>query len=260
MVRLHGWRLLTNSLFDTTIVSIFLNVAVCALSSRPAELALGRAPLALLLLLATTVSSVIFSLCALFVYILFRVGTVFIFTPIASFSGINLVMLIALKHQIPDHEVGLYGVKLSLNYAPVAYVAILAATALLGELQAASVAMAILAGQFSWMYMRYLRVSPDNSYRGDPSENFSFASFFPPQLHVPISAVANVAFAICIRPVLGADDSAFQNNTSKQQPQQQIVNTIVQDRASQLDAERRRQRAQKSLDERMAGSASEPAI
>jgi len=251
-VRLHGWRLLTHSLFDTSVISIFLNCAVSALAGRPAELALGRRSLVLIMILGASVSSVLFSLCALFVYILFRVGTTFIFKPIASFSGINLVMLIALKHQIPDHEVGMAGFKLSLNYAPLAYVSILLITALLGQLQPANVVMAVLSGQFSWLYMRYLRVN--EGIRGDPSENFSFASFFPPQMQPPISAVANVAFALCVRPVLGSGTI----NEAKQP--QQLVNTIVQDRASTIDAERRRQRAQKSLDERMAGSASEPAI
>lgn len=254
VVRLHGWRLFTGSLFDSTTISVFLNVAVCALASRPAELALGRRSLALLLLLGTAVSAVMFSLCALFLYILFRVGTVLIFRPVASFSGMNLIMLVTLKHHIPDHEVGLAGVKLSLNYAPLSYAGILLLTMLVGQLQPASVAMALMAAQFAWMYMRYLQRNASDGTRGDPSENFSFASFFPPQVQAPISAVSNIAFAACIRPVLGNMDA------QTKQPQQQIVNTITQDRASTIDAERRRQRAEKSLDERMAGSASEPAI
>lgn len=44
----------------------------------------------------------------------------------------------------------------------------------------------------SWVYLRFFQQQPESTVCGDPSEDFSFSSFFPEILAPPIDAVATV--------------------------------------------------------------------
>lgn len=181
------------------------------------------------------------------------------FAPIATTSGINLALLVALKQQIAEHEVGVGSVRLRVNYAPLTYAVVLFVLACVGQLGFGALLLALLSGHAAWAFLRYWRRNPMTGEHGDPSDAFAFATFFPDPIRPFVAVVANVLHLVCT-PVLNCLLSIGATSPSGNGVKQELVNSIVQDRTSAIDAERRRQRALKSLDERMAGSQSEPAL
>lgn len=171
----------------------------------------------------------------------------------------NLALLMVLKQQIAEHEVGVGGVRLRVNYTPLVYSLLLVLLACMGQLGLGSLVMSLISGHAAWAYLRYWRRDPMTSERGDPTEAFAFATLFPDPIRPFVSVASNVMHLVCtpaLKCLQSLGSSALTGNGVKQD----LVNSIVQDRGSAIDAERRRQRALKSLDERIAGSQSEPAL
>lgn len=66
--RLRLWTLLSCAFFDLRPLAAIMNVAVCAVCARPAELAIGRRSMCAMIALATTVAAVFVSASTLVVY------------------------------------------------------------------------------------------------------------------------------------------------------------------------------------------------
>ncbi len=255
LTRLRLWSLFTSALFDTRPLAAVLSVAATAVAARPAQLAMGARGLIYLLLFATGVAAATVSVFALLIYAATRFGGA-IFTPIATASGFNLALLIALKQHIPDHEVGFGSARMRLSLAPFAFACTSVVLSLLGQLSLPSLMLGLITGNLAWAWLRFARRSPLSGERGDSSEGFAFATLFPPPMRPAMTVVGNMTF-IVFRPIINLANETVANANG---PKQELVNSIVQDRGNPIDAERRRQRAQKALDERIAGSTSEPAI
>lgn len=177
----------------------------------------------------------------------------------ATVAGLNLALLVAMKQQIPEHEVGFSSVKLRMNYAPLTYILVLFVLALIGQLNPVALFFSLICFHSSWVYLRYFKTHDLTGARGDSSDAFAFATLFPDPIRPFVVIVSNVLHLVC-RPVLSlllpSRNSAPVANGGKQD----LVNSITQERASSVDAERRRQRAMKTLDERLAGSQSDSAV
>lgn len=115
----------------------------------------------------------------------------------------------------------------------------------------------------SWTYLRFYKPAfPDldsaqsASLRGDASETFAFAEFFPDAVKPVISSFSNsifnilVAFKICT-PFSAADVSASRGDTSSLQSQQRSTPG-----GARAEAERRRALALKALDQRLHAATS----
>lgn len=126
----------------------------------------------------------------------------------------------------------------------------------------------------SWVYLRFYKVSfPDldvsqpASLRGDASETFAFAYFFPEPLQTPIASVADqiyhvlIATKICT-PFSAADVDA--SNTQAAQRGEGGLSSLMNRGApapgsTRAEAERRRALALKALDQRLHAATSKPA-
>lgn len=255
LARLRLWSLFTSALFDTRPGAVLLSIATCTVAGRPAQLALSARGLASMLAFSTAVGAICVSVFALLIYAATRFGGA-IFTPIATATGFNIALLVALKQHIPDHEIGFGAARLRLSLAPFAYVCASGVLTLVGQLSLASFVLGLVTGNLAWAWVRFIRRSPLSGERGDSSDGFAFATLFPPPLRPTMAVVGNVAF-IVFAPIINL---ANESSANADGPKQELANSIVQDRGNPIDAERRRQRAQKALDERLASSASEPAI
>ncbi|CAF1163854.1 unnamed protein product [Rotaria sordida] len=96
----------------------------------------------------------------------------------------------------------------------------------------------------SWTYLRFFQVH-QNGTQGDMSTSFSFASFFPPPISPIISIFANTIFAIFVKiklckPFVKKYNVASPSNI-----------TITIPGVEAVDADRRRQKALKALNDRM---------
>lgn len=98
----------------------------------------------------------------------------------------------------------------------------------------------------SWIYLRFYRYSPETGMRGDPSEAFTFASWFPPFLQVPVTHLSGFLYSIFLRLKLVPD---FQHRYEHVLAGDDLEAAVTVD--PRAEAERRRAMALKALDQRI---------
>ncbi|UJR21963.1 hypothetical protein I4U23_025031 [Adineta vaga] len=96
----------------------------------------------------------------------------------------------------------------------------------------------------SWTYLRFFQAH-QNGTKGDMSTTFAFASFFPPLIAPVISVFANTIFEIFVKLRL------CQPYVKKNNVMSTSSLTITIPGADAVDADRRRQKALKALNDRM---------
>jgi hypothetical protein len=128
----------------------------------------------------------------------------------------------------------------------------------------------------SWTYLRFYKPQPDlspastggnSSIRGDASETFAFAYFWPDVVQPPIAALADTVFQFLVAIRVCIPFSAEDIETSNQQASARgdglpnIMNPTGGRRGGagkREEAERRRALALKALDQRLAAAATRP--
>ncbi|KAF9307467.1 hypothetical protein BGZ74_000026 [Mortierella antarctica] len=111
--------------------------------------------------------------------------------------------------------------------------------------------MAIYGLFISWIYSRFFRVQ--DGIRGDRSESFSFASFFPELLQTPVKHISNAFFGILVKLKICSPTGfggSFQYDLENPQ-MSGMGHTFTQPGSLRAEAERRRQLALKALDMRL---------
>lgn len=150
-----------------------------------------------------------------------------------------------MKQLIPEHEIGFNGVTMKANYLPVLYVLLVTIATIARFSTVGVLVFTICAFQNSWLYLRFLQTR--NGVRGDLSETFAFATLFPDPIRRVVAIISNISF-IVFRPLLMAGMSTAATE-SEPEP------IVSASKGTSMDAERRRQRALKALDERLSASA-----
>lgn len=187
-------------------------------------------------------------------------------TTIAGTIPLQISFLIAFSQLVPAHTVTLFRGILSLRVPrfPLIYVGLIMILSLTPLLSSASFFLAIFGFLTSWTYLRFYKaVFPDLDttqpavMRGDASETFAFAEFFPAPIKPAVASVSDqifdmlVAMRLCV-PFSAADISAARSDGG--------VGFTSRPGGTRAEAERRRALALKALDQRLhaaaAGSAS----
>lgn len=178
-------------------------------------------------------------------------------TVIAGTIPVQISFLVAFSQLIPAHTVTLFRGILSLRVPrfPLLYLGVVTVLSLTPLLSSASFWLALFGFLTSWTYLRFYKtVFPDldssqaPSLRGDASETFAFAEFFPAPAKPFVAAMADqvfgalVAMRLCT-PFSPADVSAARGENSFMQR-----GTPGSARA---EAERRRAIALRALDQRL---------
>lgn len=177
--------------------------------------------------------------------------------------------LVSFKQLVPEHTVTLFKSPLSfrVKHFPLLYLLLTTLPALLFRSPTATIIPALLAwtGFFSsWTYLRFFKsFYPDiatstQPLRGDASETFSFAGFFPEPLYGPVNVLSTKIFDLLV---------AIRVCTPFSQEDVEAGNARVELGATgggglarggagsgaRAEAERRRQLALRALDARLQG-------
>jgi hypothetical protein len=175
---------------------------------------------------------------------------------IAGTVPVQMAFLVAFSQLVPAHTVTLFRGILSMRVPrfPLVYIGIVTVLSLTPLLSSASFWLAIFSFLTSWTYLRFYKtVFPDldssqpSSLRGDASETFAFAEFFPEPAKPVVAAFADQVFAVLVSmrvctPFSQADMAAARGENSLQR------GTPGSARA---EAERRRAIALRALDQRL---------
>ncbi|KAI1301155.1 hypothetical protein EDD11_005779 [Mortierella claussenii] len=163
--------------------------------------------------------------------------------------------LIGFKQLVPDHLVTLWAIfSVRVKTLPLLFVLFMVFEGLISHTQIQFL-MAIYGLFISWIYSRFFRVQ--DGIRGDRSETFSFASFFPEFLQPPVKVLSNSCFGILVKLNICSPTGyggSFQYDLENPQ-MAGMGHTFTQPGSLRAEAERRRALALKALDMRLHAAA-----
>ena len=178
---------------------------------------------------------------------------------IAGTISVQISFLVAFSQLVPAHTVTLFRGLLSLRVPrfPLLYIGLVTLLCLTPMLTAASFLLAVYGFFVSWTYLRFYKVAfPDldisqpNSLRGDASETFAVAEFFPGPVRPLVAGISDqvfnllVAMRLCV-PFSSADISAARGD------HHHTFSHRGAPGSARAEAERRRALALRALDQRL---------
>ncbi|GIL64157.1 hypothetical protein Vafri_18115 [Volvox africanus] len=238
----YVWNLFTAGFLTTNPIKLGLEVIAVLLLTRLVEPVYGSKEfLKFLFVVDFSVS-----LCVLAgVYIIFAMGKDtgdILYTKFTGFHGILAGMVVAVKQVMPEHEAKLFGfVKFTFKYLPVLFLAV--TIGLAAALKQFSEIPFLLLGTYNaWLYLRFFQQQPDSQHWGDSSDDFKFSGFFPGFLAPVIDPIGYVlSFIFRLRHPPAETKAPFAKAA-------QYTLALPADNA---DANRRRERGAKALEERL---------
>ncbi|KAG0043868.1 hypothetical protein BGZ83_010947 [Gryganskiella cystojenkinii] len=183
-------------------------------------------------------------------------------TQAYGLTAIQAGFLIGFKQLVPEHLVTLYGIiSVRVKTLPLIFALFMAFQSLIFRSQIEWL-MAIYGLFISWIYARFFKTQ--DGMKGDRSETFSFASFFPEALQPPVKSISNLMFGLLVSlhicsplgfTLEGSGSAAgFSQSLNERLPGGMELPT-TQPANLRAEAERRRALALKALDMRLHAAA-----
>ncbi|UNI20104.1 hypothetical protein JDV02_006228 [Purpureocillium takamizusanense] len=251
----YPWTFLTSALVEGNVFTLAIAGLTLYHGGRYLERAWSSAELAKFVVLVCLVPNVLTFLVMILLFSLTR-NESWTLAVISGTVSLQISFLVAFSQLVPAHTVTLFRGILSLRVPrfPLVYMGVVTLLSLTPLLSRAAFWLALFGLLTSWTYLRFYKtIFPDldssqpASLRGDASETFAFAEFFPSPVKPFVAALADqifdvlVAMRICT-PFSQADMSAARGDRALQR------GTPGSARA---EAERRRAIALKALDQRL---------
>ncbi|RPA97107.1 DUF1751-domain-containing protein [Choiromyces venosus 120613-1] len=269
------WTFLTAALVEQNIFTLFITLATLFYGGKYLERAWGSREFGKFLLVVAVVPNVV----TFFIYIVWFAltgNTERSFATICGGVAAQSAFLVAFKQLVPEHTVTLFKglLKIRVKHFPAVFLLI---NTLSGPIFGTDVSttLAWLGFFSSWTYLRFYKTSHADlstnqspTLKGDASETFAMAYFFPDPLHRPVAVISEVvynlliSFKICT-PFSAADISA--GNSRAEVRGDASLGTLLgggrgaaQPGSARAEAERRRAIALKALDQRLHAAANKP--
>ncbi|KAI4289000.1 MAG: hypothetical protein L6R35_001735 [Caloplaca aegaea] len=262
------WVYFTASYSEQNILTFLIAGATILFGGKYLERAWGSLEFGKFILIVTVLPNFLASL----VYVL-----LFALSPKAEHALVVIqgsvalqgAFIVAFKQLVPEHTVTILrgALKIRVKHFPSLF---LAANSLSGILLGTDTALVLAWVGFltSWTYLRFYKTQPDLSsastggsqLRGDASETFAFAYFWPDAIQSPIAAIAdgiyNALVALRICTPFSAEDVEMGNEQATARGEGGLPSILNHDgsrsgRNKQEESERRRALALKALDQRL---------
>lgn len=264
----YPWTLLSAAFVEQNIFTLLFQGAAVYFGGKYLERAWGSRGLIYVVLIA----AIIPNLLAVPTYILWAAVTGSperASTPINGGITLQAAFLVAFKQLVPEHTVSIYKgmIKMRVKHFPAVFLAVNTLSGLLLGTDTALI-LAWYGLITTWTYLRFFKRQPDLSgtntdgqgLKGDASETFAFATFFPDVMQPPIAAFCNQVFVLLcnlkICTPFSDEDIATSNEQAAARGEGGLPSFTRQARGARglskrEEAERRRALALKALDERL---------
>jgi membrane associated rhomboid family serine protease len=269
----YPWTLLTATFAEQNIFTLLVNGATVFFGGKYLERAWGSRGFVHVILIASIIPNLLVVPTYLFwAAVMGNPETAL--TPITGGITTQAAFLVAFKQLVPEHTVSIYRgmIKMRVKHFPAVF---LAANTLSGFFLGTDTAL-LLAWYglvTTWTYLRFYKHQPDLSstssdsvgLKGDASETFAFATFFPDVMQPPIAAVCDQIFALLCQAKIctpfSDEDVATGNEQAAARGEAGLPTFTSRARAARgmskrEEAERRRALALKALDERLNAASS----
>ena len=187
-------------------------------------------------------------------------------TPCTGSITLQAAFIVAFKQLVPEHTISIYKgmIKFRVKHFPAIFLLLNTVSGLLFGTDTALV-FAWLGFLTSWTYLRFYKKQPDltgasSSIKGDASETFAFATFFPNVMQPAVAALSDkVSDLMCtLRLCVPFSDEAVElsNQQAASRGDAGLPTFVKQSRAGEgvskrEEADRRRALALRALDQRL---------
>ncbi|KAF4582033.1 Transmembrane protein [Ophiocordyceps camponoti-floridani] len=251
----YPWTLVSTTLVEGNVFTLAIAALTLYHGGRYLERAWSSAELAKFLVICSIVPNLLtFGIMLLF-FTLTR-NESWTLSVISGTVSLQVGFLVAFSQLIPAHTVTLFRGILSLRVPrfPLLYIGVVAVLSLTPLLSRAAFWLAVFGFLTSWTYLRFYKVvfpdldsSQPASLRGDASETFALAEFFPGPVKPAVAALSDHVFDILVAmrlctPFSQADVFAARGDRFLQRSAPG---------SARAEAERRRAIALQALDQRL---------
>ncbi|PGH10233.1 hypothetical protein AJ79_05488 [Helicocarpus griseus UAMH5409] len=270
----YPWTLLTATCVERNIFTVIITGATVLYGGKYLERAWGSREFAKFILVASLVPNFVM----VFLYIAWSYVVSDTNVSAKGISGgisIQAAFLVAFKQLVPEHTVTILKglVKMRVKHFPALFLLL---NTIGGFILGTDVALNLswLGLLSSWTYLRFYKRQPDLSgtstnglgIKGDASETFAFANFFPDAAQPAISAVTDKIYSILVTLRLctpfSEEDIASGNEQAMARGEAGLPSLLGNGRlggrgsGKREEAERRRALALKALDQRLQAATS----
>ncbi|KAK7518633.1 eukaryotic integral membrane protein-domain-containing protein [Phyllosticta citriasiana] len=270
----YPWVFLVATLVEQNIFGLLITALTIFYGGRYLERAWSSAEFSKFILFVSMIPNVLTFILYIVAYALSKNDEALTAT-ISGGISIQAAFLVSFKQLVPEHTVSLFrgAIRMRVKHFPAIF---LVANTISGLIFGTETAMFLAWFGFftAWIYLRFYRKSPslisaatgeDSWVRGDASDTFSFAQFWPEPLQTPVglfsSQVYNVLVAIKVCTPFSMEDIDAGNEQAMARAEgglPSLMNTGRGRGARREEAERRRALALKVLDQRLHAAASKP--
>jgi membrane associated rhomboid family serine protease len=272
----HPWTFLTATYVERSIFSLLVSGATIFFGGKYLERAWGSKEFGKVVLVAAIIPNLI--LVPTYIIWSFISGSTRASGAISGGLTLQAAFLVALKQLVPEHTVAIFKglVKMRVKHFPAIFLLVNSMSSLLlGTNDAAILAWVGLVT--AWTYLRFFKRQPDLSgaatgsqgLKGDASETFAFATFFPDKVQPPVAAVCDqiYIFLVNMRLCIPFSDEDIESGNQQAAARGEaglpsLLNNggrTGRGTGKREEAERRRALALQALDQRLsAANASKP--
>ncbi|KAI1858421.1 uncharacterized protein JN550_012705 [Neoarthrinium moseri] len=251
----YPWTFVTTTLVENNIFTLGIAGLTIFQGGRYLERAWSSREFAKFLLVTLLVPNILSFLVLVMMFTLTR-NERWTLTTVSGTIPLQISFLVAFSQLVPAHTVTLFRgiVSLRVPRIPLIHLGVVTVLSLTPILSVAHVLLATFGLLTSWTYLRFYKtVFPDldssqpTSMRGDASETFAFAEFFPGPVKPAVAALSDQVFNVLVAmkvctPFSAAEVSAAHGGGFIQRGAPGGV---------RAEAERRRALALKALDQRL---------
>lgn len=261
------WNVFTAGFFNTSIIMALLVSLAFLVMGRFLVPEWGGGELLRFLSFSNLGTGIMVFICQIFYYMT-SFNYKYLEQPISGGVGLIAAFAVTVKQRLPEEPISIFGQNfLGLTAKDIPCILVLIC-AVISLLDLTAVFMQCASGAyFGWLYLRFIQRSP-GGLRGDMNDTMAFIMFFPPPLRPAMQVVSSATYKlVCVKSVRSMLDelpaprqmgSALPTGVFRGVGGDDGDSTVIEVAPPPLpgsdpaDKERRRARAMKALQERMA--------
>lgn len=233
-----GWNLITAGYIEQTIHGVLSSTIGLLFIGKLLEPIWGSREFLKFIFIVNFLTSVCVFITAISLYYV-TMQENYLYLPLSGFSGVLSGLLVGVKQIIPDQE--LSPLKIKAKWLPSIMLLLAIVMSFFISEPSAYLPILIFGTYIGWIYLRYFQRKQETGFKGDPSDEFSFSTFFPEFLRPVIDPIASIFDRmLCGRSEASIDGRGY------------TVGSTPLPGSDPIEATRRRERGARALEERLA--------
>lgn len=233
-----GWNLITAGYIEQTLHGVLSSTIGLLFIGKFLEPVWGSREFLKFVFIVNFLTSVCVFITAISLYYV-TMQENYLYLPLSGFSGVLSGLLVGIKQIIPDQE--LSPLKIKAKWLPSIMLLLAIVISFFTAEPSTYLPILIFGTYTSWIYLRYFQRKQETGFKGDPSDEFSFSSFFPEFVRPVIDPIAS----IFDRMLCGKSEASIDGRGY-------TVGSAPLPGSDPIEATRRRERGARALEERLA--------